>query len=262
MGKTDIEYVTHSENPYGILYEVVLPSGEIFITTCKHLCNYCFTQKEWLFRKLLKVYSFEPKNALNLKVLHHPKWKGKTILIPSTTDIFEEGVPSSIIRKIIQKARELDKSNTIIWLTKNPARYYEFIHLFNPANMILGATIPTNIPNIEITNAPDVVKRGIAMAGLSFPNIFWSAEPLHRFTKQYITMIKSVKPKWIAIGSNTRNVSIEMPSREEVAWLVRELRKVKGLDVILKNNISDFGLEPDHHIIKLGNQRVKQTVLV
>ncbi len=82
------------------------------------------------------------------------------------SDSWGTWVPANWILDMRNDAKRADSSVTILFLTKNPARYLEFLPLFQP-NFVAGVTLETNRPyGPEISRAPSIQERYIAMRDL------------------------------------------------------------------------------------------------
>jgi DNA repair photolyase len=255
--KKMVDYASRTLNPLHILYQYPSEEGNYLVVTCPNRCDYCLNQTKGFIRNLKKTYTYEMNEALRLDVLHHPLWRNETILLPITTDIFADEVPSEYIRQIIQDLNKLHKSNTIIYLTKNPSRYLQFLHLFDKQNSILGCSIATDIPEMEDTKADNVVVRSETMMKLRtvYRNILLSVEPLHKHTTAFPQIIRKIDPRWIVIGLNTGKKKVPEPSTQDLRGFIETLLKYDRFEVILKENISRLGIEPYHYLINLGSEK-------
>ena len=62
----------------------------------------------------------------------------------SIGDLFCHTVEDGIVSEIIKKLVKVCNEHTLIFLTKNPSRYKDFMDLFTE-NCVLGTTIETDI---------------------------------------------------------------------------------------------------------------------
>lgn len=139
---------------------------------CLNACPYCYAQR-WANR--FREGNFEP--AFNEEIFKDPELhtlRPQNIFVGSMSDVFGPWVPKSWILRVLDKANS-QPQHTYIFLTKNPARYNEFNHLF-PPNTWLGTTITGE--NLEtdnrrikelFNNTPHGVKRFISAEPLMGP---------------------------------------------------------------------------------------------
>jgi len=121
----------------GLMFEFVDSSWNPLVG-CGHHCLYCWARP--LARRLYPDFDFKPRllpERLKLRV------RNKCVFVVSMGDLFCADVPDLWIREVLRTARNAPKSNTFLFLTKNPWRYFDFLEEF-PSNSLLGVTIETN----------------------------------------------------------------------------------------------------------------------
>jgi protein gp37 len=181
MNKSNIDWCTHTINP---------------IVGCLHNCFYCYAKEMVEHGRLKQQYngSFEPRYfPERLKDIN--QGNGRKIFVCSMSDMFGEWVSKEWIEQILKSIT--NKSNTYLFLTKNPNRYNKFIDLFQD-NMMIGITVArqnmfrrNQIENlIELKNYNNKIK------------IFISIEPFFINTNIDVLYIKK-GIDWVIIGGMT-----------------------------------------------------------
>ncbi len=170
------------------------------ITGCTYLCSYCWARH--LAETRLKAQyprGFVPQ--------FHPErlrtFKSGTIFVCSMGDLWAKGVPALWIEATLECVRKSPKA-TFYFCTKNPARYLEFAAKM-PPNVVLGATIESNRHNPEITKAPELLDRLLAMVSLAqrypYLNRMASIEPIMDFEESVmVRWIREIAPAFVYIG--------------------------------------------------------------
>lgn len=204
------DFVTHTWNP---------------IKGCLHDCSYCYI-------KSIKNYSLEPR--FSKKELITNLGKDNFIFVGSTADMFGEWVDKEWISRVLKRCWLYD--NQYLFQTKNPKRFNEFLLQF-PEKVILGTTIETN--NVReakhISKAPSTYERMLAMHYIQYDKEV-TIEPILDFDlKELVKMIWDIKPKFVAIGADSKGHNLNEPSREKVIDLVEELKEFT--EVKLKSNL-------------------------
>jgi protein gp37 len=164
--------------------------------------------------------------------------RGKTIFMEHCNDLFAKDVPDEFICRIINHC-SMFPENTYVFQTKNPARFYGFLHLMprNTTNAILGATIETNRDMSEVSKAPPAQKRYEAMKNLSCRK-FITVEPILRFDLKILAKwIGEIKPEFVNIGADSKGHNLIEPTYGEIVALAEELRNKYGIKIIEKHNM-------------------------
>ena len=200
-------FVTHTWNPI---------KGE-----CEHFCTYCF----------MRVFSQKPLHFVE-KELKDDLGENRTIFIGSSTDMFAKSVKSDWIIKVLNHCKEYPK-NIYLFQSKNPKRFYEFIDFF-PKDSILGTTIESN-RNSNFSDAPEPRERAKAMTMLNNVTMV-TIEPIMDFDlEELVFLIKTIQPKWVNIGADSKNHNLPEPSKEKILQLIEELKKFTKVN--LKENL-------------------------
>jgi len=150
-------------------------------------------------------------------------------------DLFGYWVPSSIIERILEVCRSIEKE---MWFfeTKNPGRYINFIGIF-PANTVLSTTIETNREHSKAVMgyAPTPVERfkSIMYLKRTFPGfpIHISIEPIMDFDlAPMISWMKNLKPVKVAVGYDSLNNNLPEPPKSKTLKLIEQLEKFTDVE--------------------------------
>jgi protein gp37 len=197
---------------------------------CLHECSYC-----WAKRFALERYSntekykdgFAPKLAENEL---SRKFRSQFVFVSDMGDLFGDWVPKEWILRVIVATRN-SPSSDFLFLTKNPGRFKEFVHLCRN-NVVLGATIETNRPH-DFSRAPPVAERAKAMIDLQYDRKYLSVEPIMDFDLEIFTgWIEEMAPIRVAVGYDRWNNRLPEPSRTKTLQLIKrrkEFTKVREL---------------------------------
>ena len=203
------EWVTHTWNP---------------IKGCKYDCVYCYI-------KANPQYSLEPRfSEREMRVTDLGKYN--TIFVCSMADMFGGWIPGEQIERILMKCKAYD--NHYLFQSKNPKRFIEFLKLF-PEKTILGTTIETNRKTGHISMAPSTYERAYAMQNIGFDKEI-TIEPILDFdVHDLVLMIKDIKPKFVAIGADSKGHNLNEPSPEKIKKLIEQLKPFT--EVKIKKNL-------------------------
>ena len=121
--------------------------------------------------------------------------------------------------------------STILFLTKNPKRYFEFLEVF-PKNLVLGATIETN-REYKVSSAPSVTERYEWMVRIPYHNKMVSIEPIMDFDPDiFVGWLKEISPVVVHVGYANYNQNIPEPFLEKTTDLISELRSFTKVKVL------------------------------
>lgn len=196
------------------------------VTGCPHLCTYC-----WAMRLIEGKLRDSPKYrngfvpTLHEEDLERARFRpGDTVFVVDMGDLFSDAMPSEWIARVLRKAREFP-STRFMFLTKNPARYGEFLDLF-PRNSVLGATIETNRDDLarSVSRAPPPSARHEAMAELRWPYKYVSIEPIMDFDLDVmVSWVADIRPVSVHVGYDNWNSRLPEPPLWKARELVRRL---------------------------------------
>jgi len=190
------DWVTHTWNPY---------------KGCEFDCVYCYVKSN-------KGYSFEPR--FSERELTTDLGKDRFIFVGSMTDMFGDWVPQNCIKRIINYCNRFD--NHYLFQTKNPRRLIGWLKMF-PESTILGTTIETNRITSHISKAPSTYERAYAMSIIRFDKEV-TIEPILDFDVYDLAlMIKTIGPKFVAIGADSKGHNLDEPSPGKIKELIEEI---------------------------------------
>ena len=135
-------------------------------------------------------------------------------------------VPRDWILKVLNRIRQFPHT-TFFFLTKNPARYLEFLDVM-PRNAILGATIETNRDEgyERISKAPKPSERIKAMIELTWPHKLIVIEPVLDFDlEEFVKALKDIGLREVYVGYDNYGNKLPEPPLEKTLQLVNALRE-------------------------------------
>ena len=195
------------------------------ITGCFHGCRYCWAMSRARRLKRIDRYrnGFVPN--LNEKELSK-RFNGGLVFVSDMGDMWGEWVLSDWIRRVLDHIRKYPDT-LFLFMTKNPARYYEFIDEM-PENTILGATIETNRDDMylekNISKAPLPSRRYHSMKDLDWDKKFISIEPILDFDLDiFVDWIKDIKPFMVYVGYDNYNNKLPEPPLRKTEELIKTL---------------------------------------
>lgn len=209
------------------------------VTGCeKHKCIFCFARAEAEGRSREHYpHGFIPEFHED-RLAQCPK--SGTVFVTSMGDLFGAWVPREWIEKVLARIRQSPNA-TFLLLTKNPARYHEFLPL--PPNCVAGATIETDA--VEdwaysawykdiCPGAPWPAKRAFAMLELKHQRKFISMEPVLGTIagdfRNLLRWIPAIAPEFVYVGYDNHGHHLLEPSLAEVKAFIAELRQ-QGIEV-------------------------------
>jgi DNA repair photolyase len=202
------------------------------ITGCYHNCIYCWARR--LATTRLRNYKryrqgFAPR--LNREEFKK-KFNDGFVFVCDMGDIFSPGVRDEWVLRVLRHIRRFPDT-TFLFLTKNPARYRDFLKEV-PDNAVLGATIETDNDELYsvrgISKAPPPSERLKAMKELEWDKKFISIEPILDFTPRFVDEIVETKPLLVYVGYDNYDNKLQEPRLSETRALIDELRS-RGINV-------------------------------
>ena len=188
---------------------------------CLYRCQYCWA-RDWAEKRHGRAFNpeFRPWKLRELKSIIHRN-PGKEIFVCDYGEMWGSWVPDKWIKAVLNECRRYPKA-TFLFLTKNPARYYEFLDEL-PENSILGATLESNI-DWGLTRAPSPYERYRAMRDLPWRNKMVSIEPVLDFNLEtMVKWIREIRPVFIYIGYDNHNKRLPEPLQAKTRKLVERL---------------------------------------
>lgn len=177
--------------------------------------------------------------------------RGDLVFVSDMGDLFGTFIPSNWIHRVLERIARFPKTY-FLFLTKNPARYYEFLGQI-PSNAILGATIETNIDQIVLTDtvseAPPPSKRYTAMRDLDWDKKIISIEPVLDFELETFSQwIEDIVPFLVYIGYDNYNNKLKEPPLIKTLSLID---RIAENTLVIKKTIRRAWFET--HQEKLGD---------
>lgn len=222
----------------------------IFPKGCPYKCRYCYARQMQVVRKLPNL-----KPGIYPGRLAGIQFAAKHVFMESMGDLFHPIVPSELIRYVIEQANFYNKGrgSQLYYLTKNPARYLEFLTLFDPQTTWLGTTVETDAYNDPtISDAPRPGDRVIAMEAVQYARKFVSIEPIMQFAfnaRDFAKLILDTGASLVFVGANTSNEQLKEPTPAEIDELITSLQ-FAGITVVKKQNLVRLEKLPPHTVVK------------
>jgi len=230
-----------------LLLNLVRPKDRMFsvvtktwnpVSGCLHNCKYCWARR--LAETKLKDKpryrrGFIPRlNRNEFKVRFKD---GDFVFVVDMGDLFGHWVPREWILSVINHIKRFPKTHFLL-LTKNPARYREFLREF-PENTFLGATIETNrddlIRDMGISSAPLPSERYRAMAELDWDKKFIAIEPILDFDlEEFVGWIREIDPLIVYIGYDNYDNCLPEP---ELAKTLKLIERLEEFTLVLRKTI-------------------------
>ena len=237
MNRSKIEYCDHTWNP---------------ITGCRHTCHYCYARrmtsrfsgdprlnkaatadyhtvpsadgtadvyvleqqmKSEAKKPLVYPFGFEPTYH-RYRVTDHslsPLRTGCIVFVGTMCDMFGSWVPAEWINEIFDEVKSITQ-HKYLFLTKNPARYKEFV--LPEGDFWYGTSITTETDKTRIEDLP------------KDRNCFLSIEPLRGPIN--LTMKDLENVKWIVTGAETGS---RLRVRPELQWVIDIVGMADSLNI-------------------------------
>lgn len=192
---------------------------------CIHNCKYCY-MKQWGIQKDIRI----DKTELSVNL-----GRGNYIFVCSGTDMFAVDVDNIWIRKVLSYCSMYN--NKYLFQTKDPTRILLQYEDHLPKDSVIGTTIETNREDLikSVSDAPKVSERVSALVHIKFPKMV-TVEPIMDFDlAELIELIKSVNPKYVNIGADSKNHKLPEPGWDKIIKLNYALAEFTT--VTMKSNI-------------------------
>ncbi len=191
------------------------------VVGCLHSCSYCWAAK--LVKTRLKN-SVKYKEGFSPKIAESElgkRFHNQFVFVSDMGDLFGFWVPSEWIMKVLGAVRR-NSDSLFLFLTKNPARYREFVDLF-PKNVVLGVTLESN-REYSFTKAPSPFERYRSMASIKFDKKLVCIEPIIDFDLEtFVKWIKDIRPSTVYVGYDNYHNRLPEPSRTKTEQLIDQL---------------------------------------
>ncbi len=206
------------------------------IVGCLHMCTYCWARRLAVtkLRHLPQYRDGFEKPKLVESAFRRRFRPGELVFVSDMGDMWGEWVPREWILRVLDYTRRFPKT-TFLYLTKNPARYHEFLDDI-PENSILGATIETNRDDLAgtVSRAPPPSKRYIAMKTLEWPRKMVSIEPILDFDIEVMaSWIREIQPIRVYIGYDNYGNNLPEPPLWKTKQLIRKMTEM-NIEVSIK----------------------------
>jgi hypothetical protein len=196
---------------------------------CPHNCSYCYVKR--IYKRFKKE---QPAPYLDEKEMKVNFGTGKFIFVGSSIDMFADCIAEDDIRVVIKKCKSASESK-FLFQSKNPGRLVSFEKEFGD-NSVFCTTIESNIGCYVIGPCAPPLVRAFYFRKLNRPKML-TIEPVIRFDRdRFLEIIKSCGSlRQVNIGADSGRNNLLEPSREDVLWLIDELRKFTK--VVCKKNL-------------------------
>jgi protein gp37 len=190
---------------------------------CLHGCTYCWA-KRFALERLSNTEKYKDGFAPKLAESELNKgFRNQFVFVSDMGDLFGEWVPKEWILRVIE-ATGNSPSSDFLFLTKNPSRYKEFVHLCRK-NIVLGATIETD-RSYDFSKAPPVSERAKVMMDLQYDRKFLSIEPIMDFDLEiFAGWIEETAPIRVAVGYDNWSNRLPEPSLSKTLKLIKRLEE-------------------------------------
>lgn len=220
----------------GNMYEWVDYVHSYLRGACPYACPYCYVQAiagRFNNKALQGPLRFAEKE---LKANYErEKYRGKTIFIEHTHDLFHPEVMMDDIYIVLDKLQQSKCNVTFVLQTRNVRRASEFVCKFS-GNMIIGTTIETDR---RIGNAPHPLDRALFLRSFKGAGIktFVTIEPILEFYRiDLIDLIDRARPDFVNIGADSKGTGLQEPNREKVLALIEGIKEM-GIEIRTKRNL-------------------------
>jgi DNA repair photolyase len=215
-------FITETRNPIG---------GE-----CPYACVYCwarFLAQKYGMRK------YQGAATLSLEAMKKRVPCDAFIFVSDMRDAFSLDIDDSLIGDMCSWIGANPQAQFLL-LTKNPRRYLALLAQL-PENTILGATIESNRPYVDISQAPSNPSRIIVMQELrkktSRP-LFISIEPGLDFDFDDMAWLEELRPWGVAVGYDNYGNHLPEPPLGKTWRLIEWL---EGFTTVYRKNLNRGG---------------------
>ena len=197
---------------------------------CLHNCSYCWA-RPMAETKLAHMEKY--KDGFQPKIVTHElkkRFRKQYVFVSDMGDLFGNWVPKEWILEVLATIKN-SPSSYFLFLTKNPARYFEFTDVF-PENLVLGATIETN-REYTVAKAPTVTERYQSITKLPYKRKMISIEPIMDFDpKILVSWIKEISPIVVHVGYANHNHNLPEPTLAKTKTLISDLRPFTKVKIL------------------------------
>jgi len=209
----------------GNMYSFVTHTHNYIKGRCLHDCEYCY----------MKTFKLGDVR-FDEKELEADLGKDNFIFIGSSCDMFADNISREWLIRIFNHCKTF-KENKYLFQSKNPRRIWE-IKQYLPKDVVIGTTIESNRwYDKRMGRSPNIPSRVHYMRLLSedFETMV-TIEPIMDFDLDaLVNLIKSIKPKWVNVGADSKGHKLPEPSKEMILELIDRLSMFT--EVKQKNNL-------------------------
>jgi DNA repair photolyase len=212
---------------------------------CPHRCAYCYVPNT----RTARFYT-GPLRLSDKSFAWKPRAASRTIFVDHMNDLFANPVPTEWILRVFEHCRTFCLGRTLVFQTKNPARYLEYLIAIElkkldaicTPGILLGCTIETNQDFATYGGfAPRPIERYQQIMRLDRQQrraqVFITVEPImHMSPEQLAEMIIDINPAFVNIGADSKNHALPEPTDAEVEDLIARLR-CGGVAIREKHNL-------------------------
>jgi len=158
------------------------------------------------------------------------KFRQRIVFVGFMGDMWAECIPDTWIRRVLEYLQKFDDgSHLFFFLTKNSARYRDFLDIL-PRHSLIGVTIETNrdeyFQKYEISKAPLPSQRYRAFVSLDWHWKNITLEPIMDFDLDIIlNWIQNINPILIFLGYDSLKIGLPEPPLQKTTTLIRKLEQ-------------------------------------
>ena len=204
-------FVSHTHNPI---------KGK-----CEVGCTFCYMCRDGIVKKPPRLVAKELKDDLG---------QNNFIFVGSSIEMFGKNIDKEWILKVLEYCNRYD--NKYLFQTKRPEILYEYEE-YLPKRSVIGLSLSTNRDTSKINNALIPIDRVEWFNKCITKNKVISIEPILDFDLiEFVEMIKSINPKFVSIGADSKGHNLIEPTREKVDELIIKLKEFT--EVKIKSNLA------------------------
>jgi DNA repair photolyase len=205
---------------------------------CPYACPYCYVQaiakrfNNWAMQGPLRFDDEQLKVDYGVD-----KYRGKTIFVEHTHDLFHPDVETSTILSVLHNCWHAPFT-TFVFQTRNTMRaalrWKEF-----PFPCMVGTTIETtHVDSLgEFPSNRAIGLRRIRELAGEGMKTFVTIEPILEFDLfEMIGLIALAKPDFVNIGADSKGTGLQEPSKEKVFALIEGIKRL-GIEIRTKRNL-------------------------
>jgi protein gp37 len=195
---------------------------------CLHKCTYCWARALIAQHKMGKYKGesrLDERAYLNL----YRFTSTDVVFVCDMCDLFGPWVSSELIRKVLERIKQVRSQTTWLFLTKNPARYVEFLSTLQHIDCILGVTLETDRSTERFSRALKPIERWSSFYELEYSPKFVAIEPIMDFDLDLFSdwLFNITNLESVAVGYDNYNNHLPEPSLDKTMQLIEQLEKAR-----------------------------------